>query len=789
MAIQQGTGGRPVRAFMAALLLVAASFAWAPLHAQGEQAKVIAVVNPGFEDGEAGAVPAGWGGSVAPGQQAAAGAYRAANDPANPREGRASARLERATDATGGPAFGTITNSVDATPWRGRRVRLTGAVRVDVPADATVGLWLRVDRAQRQMGFFDNMQDRPIRNAAWADYVIEGDVAQDAERLVFGMLLAGGGRAWLDNVRLEDIGPARSAGVPAVQGPRRPRDAAGPGDEAPRPLTARGVANLHAFARLYGLVRFFHPSDEAAAADWDAIALAGAARVEGARNPQELAAALGEIFAPVAPSVTIGAGRLPPATLPPRPGPEAPAVRWRHVGYGNDPARIYSSAREAAPGVTAADMVTVPLAGGVQARIPIVLWRDGDGHTLPRASAAPVASGKPAGFVPAGFDRTTRLAATVSAWSMLQQFYPYFDVVRVNWDATLDATLRAAATDADDRAFHLTLRRLMAALQDGHAGVAYPMEPRGALPLIWDWVGNRLVVTNVGDGATGIARGDVVTRIGGESAATAIAAKGAFHSGSPQWVRVRALTDLLTGPSGQNVTLTVTGADGRPRTVTLPYAAGGQRVAERLPEPIAELSPGLFYIDLDRVTEAAFEARAADFARARGLVFDLRGYPRIPPAFLQHLTGTNLQSANFGRPVVLRPDRQGVTYTPGNWDLPPVAPRFTTNVAFVTGNGAISYAESVLAIVRSYNLGTIFGARSAGANGNITTFMLPGGYRLTWTGMRVTNRDGSQHHLLGVVPDVMVGRTVAGVRAGRDEPLERALALVRGRMGSAPAAN
>src|SRR5690554_5495314 len=33
------------------------------------------------------------------------------------------------------------------------------------------------------------------------------------------------------------------------------------------------LEELHAFAKLYGYVRYFHPSDEAAAADWEAIAV------------------------------------------------------------------------------------------------------------------------------------------------------------------------------------------------------------------------------------------------------------------------------------------------------------------------------------------------------------------------------------------------------------------------------------------------------------------------------------------------------------------------------------
>jgi C-terminal processing protease CtpA/Prc len=43
--------------------------------------------------------------------------------------------------------------------------------------------------------------------------------------------------------------------------------------------------------------------------------------------------------------------------------------------------------------------------------------------------------------------------------------------------------------------------------------------------------------------------------------------------------------------------------------------------------------------------------------------------------------------------------------------------------------------------------------------------------------MRVTRHDGSPFHLAGVRPTVPVEPTVAGIRAGRDEVLERALEI------------
>jgi hypothetical protein len=78
--------------------------------------------------------------------------------------------------------------AIDATPFRGRRVRFRASVRVE---SARAQLWMRVDRAANNPGFFDNMMDRPINSAQWREYEIIGDVDEDATVLNIGMILPG----------------------------------------------------------------------------------------------------------------------------------------------------------------------------------------------------------------------------------------------------------------------------------------------------------------------------------------------------------------------------------------------------------------------------------------------------------------------------------------------------------------------------------------------------------------------------------------------------------------------
>ena len=175
-------------------------------------------------------------------------------------------------------------------------------------------------------------------------------------------------------------------------------------------------------------------------------------------------------------------------------------------------------------------------------------------------------------------------------------------------------------------------------------------------------------------------------------------------------------------------------------------------------------------------------AALAQLGKARGLVFEMRGYPRLSPIFIQHIIQTPVQSAQWLVPVVTRPDRQGVTWDAGGrWTLLPLAPRLAAPVVFITDGRAISYAESCMGMVEYYKLGEIVGAPTAGTNGNVNRVTLPGHYSITFTGMRVVKHDGSRFHGVGILPTVPASRTVAGIAAGRDELIEKAVEVAGGK--------
>jgi len=169
-------------------------------------------------------------------------------------------------------------------------------------------------------------------------------------------------------------------------------------------------------------------------------------------------------------------------------------------------------------------------------------------------------------------------------------------------------------------------------------------------------------------------------------------------------------------------------------------------------------------------------------AAATGIVFDLRGYPtdagfQILPYLMTAPETDRWMHVNR----IVGPFGQFAGSQDLGWDQKPASPHLGGKLVFLTDGRAISYAESVMGYVADLKLATIVGSPTAGANGNVAMFAVPSGLRLTFTGMRVTGHDGTTpHHLTGVRPDIPLTPTLAGLRSGRDELLDRALALIRG---------
>lgn len=550
--------------------------------------------------------------------------------------------------------------------------------------------------------------------------------------------------------------------------------------EAPRKITDRGMLNLVAFARLFGYVRYFHPSDESTGADWEQIAIAGARTIEGARDTADLVSRLRQVFSPLAPAVSVSSSITSSVPIKQPPGTKTVYGEHRAEASRLLSTRLYSDVlpRSVPPPDSPFE---ADLGDGIRCQVPVSLFA----VPQPPRSAEAVRAAN----AYSAKDRAVRLGDVIILWNLFQHFYVYSDVVRLDWPALLQRSLRAAATDPDELHFLYTLQWLVAALQDGHAGVSRGGRFPNVPPITLAYVDGQLVVTYVA-AAQGqpISPGDAVVEIDGKPSLHVLTEREALTSGgTSQNRRQKALASLLEGPLDKPVTLLLE-PFGQPRVrkkvIARRREASSPFGFEPRPDKIAELKPGVFYVNMNRATRADFDAALARLLTARGIIFDIRlARSDLAGYLLPHLLRAPFRMPQWFSPVTRMPDRLATTFEP-YWTLMPAfreapqEPYFPARKVFVTNARAISNPEKFLAVVEDYKLGPIVGEASGGTNGTIRREKLPGDYVVSFTWTRVLKPDGSQHHGIGILPTIPVSRTRAGIAAGRDELFDKALHAV-----------
>lgn len=120
-------------------------------------------------------------------------------------------------------SFGSLAQMISAQRYAGQRVRFRAKIKTrDVSKWA--GLWMSVQSQKGNNVAFYNSADRPIKGSTdWQERSVTLDVPPDATSVTFGVLNAGAGQVWIDDLAFDAVGNDVPVDVlPAARLPDRP---------------------------------------------------------------------------------------------------------------------------------------------------------------------------------------------------------------------------------------------------------------------------------------------------------------------------------------------------------------------------------------------------------------------------------------------------------------------------------------------------------------------------------------------------------------------------------------
>lgn len=394
------------------------------------------------------------------------------------------------------------------------------------------------------------------------------------------------------------------------------------------------------------------------------------------------------------------------------------------------------------------------------------------------------------------------LATFDSAWRAVRR--SHHDTARVGapWDRVRDTLRPRAAAVTSREALRGILNEMLSTLGESHHAVipaddatssrteASP-DDAGTTGMTLRLLGGEVLVTAVEAGSpaavAGIKPGWRVDSVGTDATARAVARVASAGLLAP-FLAVTLVNARLDGPLAERVRVVLDTPSGRrvlelarAKPVNLTTFAG-------LPPMVAELAVdrrvtpagcvGIIQFTVWMPVIAARFDEAVDRVRdCHGVVIDLRG----------NVGGVVGMAMGISGHFFATPDTLGVMRMRGSTLQLVANPRKSTRdgkrvdpfggpVAILVDELTASTSEFFAAGMQVRRRARVFGTTSSGQALPAVLMPLPTGDRLMYAIADFKTPDGGRLEGRGVVPDVVVPRTRAGLLAGRDEPLESAMA-------------
>ncbi len=393
--------------------------------------------------------------------------------------------------------------------------------------------------------------------------------------------------------------------------------------------------------------------------------------------------------------------------------------------------------------------------------------------------------------------REFRLLAAFRIWAIIAYLFPYKDLMDRDWDLVLEEIIDEFEAASDSVEYYLAIAKMIGHLDDSHANVVcdarYEYFGETAPPVRCRIIEGKPVITFIANekAATkaGIKIGDIVVSIDGQKAEERMKMMTPYFAASTPQARNNQLAwNFLNGPDKSTATLEIEEASGSLKSVKVKRSFKCLGVVDsptkRGTDAVRILRGNFGYADLTRLDFKLVDDMFEQLKETRAIIFDMRGYPLNSGGFIAaRLTEHDqVPAAVNSIPLVVKPHVQDDFYGHDPSYLSATSSvqksskwTYKSKTVLLIDERAISQAEQVGMFLKAANGTTFIGSPTNGANGTVTEFSVPGDIIISITGEKYFFPDGTQLQRVGLQPDVFVQPTIAGIRSGRDEVLERAI--------------
>ena len=687
--------------------------------------------------------------------------YSVKLDSIEKNEGKYSLLIEKVGD---GESYTTIGYSLPKS-YDGKLISLVGYIKTKAVANGFAGLWLRLDAEDgKSLGLKNMEKEGVVGSSDWKKYSIQLPYNKDTRTIQIGGLLVGDGKAWFDDLELFIDGKSVKTLAPTVRFKAEADNefSQGSGISEFTP-TKQQITNLVVGGQFWGFLKYHHFAIAKGDYNWDAELFRFLPKVIVAKNNKELSKVLGDYLMKFPQPDVCESCRTERLTTTQKPN------------YGDlMNGKILDS--------SITTKLTYILENSNIKENYYVGMNPGVGNPTFKNERAYLDMKYP--------DAGYRILSLYRYWNIINYYFPYKNQIDGDWNKTIYDFIPEFLDAKDDVAYHVAALKLIAKISDTHAniwnsnGVLDGYKGKNITPFKAKFIEGKLVVTGFYTDTLGIKNvvkiGDQILTINGKNINDLVKQFLPMTPASNYDTQLRDLPNaFLLRTNNPTIALSFNNEKGsydynvptigiRQSYKNIEYtkSTGYYLVNER----IGYVYPGKYKnTDLTEIKKL--------FQNTKGIVIDMRCYP------------SDFMPFTFGN-YIKKDKTPFVKFTSGNVNSPGV---FAMGDNLSNGGEEDSYKGKIIVIVNADSQSQaeyttmafqsspnvkVLGSQTAGADGNVSTIILPGGISSWISGIGVFYPDGTPTQRVGVKIDYPIKPTIKGIVDGKDELLEKAVALL-----------
>lgn len=649
--------------------------------------------------------------------------------------------------------------------YEGKQITLSGYIKTENVADGYAGLWMRIDPGIA----FDNMHQRGITGTTdWKKYEVTLQMnPSETEQIVIGGLLVGKGKMWLDDFSItidgKDIKDAQTYKKEEVPADKDREFDNGSNIIFPV-LDEQLMTNLELLGKLWGFLKYHHPAAGKGDYNWDY-----------------------ELFRILPEYLNAGNNNRRDKIL----------LTWIEK-YGEIPAcetcKETLSDAYLKPDLSWVDNSNMDIT--LKKRIKDIYMNRHQGKhyyiaMFPGVGNPEFKNEKPYSNTPypdAGF----RLLSLYKYWNMIQYFFPNKHLTDKNWNDVLKEYIPLFLSTKNELEYELVSIQVIGEVNDTHAnlwgGKDKVEELRGNMyaPFKVRFIEEKLVVTDYYNPelkeSAGLEIGDVITHIDGKTTELIVDSLKKYYPASNEAARLRDISADLLRSQNQVVNVKYVSSSQIKQKELILYPRANLNMYHwyrvNKDEKCYKLLDGnIGYVTLASINNEDVPVIKETFKDTKGIIIDIRNYPSafMPFSLAPYFVSSPTPFVKFTNGNINNPGE--FTFS-SDLNIPGTEEIYQGKLVVLVNELTQSSAEYTAMSFRAGENTTIVGSTTAGADGNVSTIVLPGGLRTMISGIGVYYPDGKETQRIGIVPDVKIEPTINGIKAGRDEVLEKAIEII-----------